>query len=108
MFTPLLPSLIVAEYDGQKLYHYDIISVFHPGMNQDIFYIVHYWMADKRFCLVPISWASFPVLPLNYLKGNDTWEYYGPADEVSPITIAWPHDTFLANLLHYLQLHFHS
>ena len=75
-------------------------------MNQNIFYLVYYFISDQRFYLVPISWASFPILPLDYLKDNDSWEYHGIADEVSPIIIAWPHDTFLDNLFHYLNIHY--
>ncbi len=52
---PLLPTLIVAEYDVQKLYHWDIVSIYHAPMNQDIFYLVYYFMSDQRFYLVPIS-----------------------------------------------------
>lgn len=107
MFT--LPPLIVAKPQNQALFYYDIISVYYTAMSQDIFYIVHYNMSDYKFYLVPISGASFPTLPLSYLNDTEDWEYYGPADEIDPpITIAWPHDTFLDNLDHYLNHHYVS
>ena len=101
-----LPQLIVAKYEGQKLYHHDIVSVYHTVMKQDIYYIVHYRMEDQKFYLVPISGASFPTLPLDYLKDGE-WEWYGqPDNDLPPISMPGPEDTFIGNLALYLQRHY--
>ncbi len=104
-----LPPLIVAEYAGQKIYHYDIVSIYHSTLKIDVFYIVHYFTKEHEFYLVPISGASFPILPISYLDdvNQADWEFHGQPDNVLPaIAMPGPEDDFISNLALYLQRHY--
>ena len=109
MFT--FPNIRVATIDGQPLYPYDVVSFDHAtAKDLKLHYMVYYDERMFAFNLIPLSGAAFPILPLDYIDSSIhsdmDWEYHWPADEFTELTIAWPHDTFIENLIHYLKLHF--